>query len=139
MARYLLVRVDDKDKSETIRARLDGVEGVKTVGAYAIPTDFCTCRQGLNAKSKRGKRYGWSICLECRKPKKHTFHQLKNLLQMENLPAQFLDCILNVQEPFFNDPVAKYGIKKIEAVRQQGHLAAIKVDRWKQRQRRKGR
>lgn len=140
MARLMLVSVNDNDKAEKLMAKLDGVDGVKTIGFYGQPTQFCdgTCQvEDMNAKSVHGRKFGWRLCPVCRKPKTTTFGYLKNLLEMEDLPAQFKDCFLQIKWPYNNDPVEKYGADTIERQRKVVILAGEKIDRYNRRNRRK--
>jgi hypothetical protein len=137
MARYLLVRVEDNKRAEALIPRLDGVEGVKTVGKFAIPVDFC---EGQCQKKERGKessgnqisklsqKLGWRYCPVCRKAKR-TEHQLRNLLDPEGLPARFSDCWIRVKEPFTNEPEKVYGAELIKQYKAGAALVWEKIER----------
>lgn len=119
MARYLLVQVDDNDRAEKLRQKLDPVAGIRVVGMFARPTKFCDCKTesaiGINARSVQGAKYGWRLHEECRRPKR-LFHQLKNLLDPEdlNMAIQYRDLFLNIREPYA-PPLEKYGADLINA------------------------
>lgn len=134
MARYLLVSVDDNDRADVLRGRLDSVSGVKVVGLFGKPTNFCdgTCQAGdLNAKSLTGRKFGWRICPICKKAKK-VFHYHNNLIAPD-VPIRFWDCFLSIREPWDNDPVAKYGEEVIDQVRAATVEAGEKIARLRRR------
>lgn len=137
MARLMLVSVDDNEKALKLMARLDGVDGVKTIGLYGQPTQFCdgTCQAGnMNAKSVHGKKFGWRMCPVCRKTKTTTFGYLRNLLEMENLPAVFKDCFLTIKWPYNNDPVEKYGQQIIDTKMAQLEETGARIAKWRRRE-----
>lgn len=83
--RYLLIEFDDEASANTLRARIDEAtkrgKKYRVVGLFAKPgPDFCRCGEELPydvhtfergrkyIESRVGKRLGWRVCLECRKP-----------------------------------------------------------------------
>lgn len=138
MARYLLVMVDNNESADRLRYKLDRVSGIKVVGLFAKPTKFCEgkCQVGVqDARSIVGRKFGWRLCPVCHLPKR-TFHYLKNLIAPDT-PIRFWDMFLQINEPWENDPVGKYGAATIEAVRQAASLAGMKIGRTNRRRARK--
>lgn len=138
MARYLLVAIDDNNVADRLIPKLDSLKGVNCVGLYGKPTKFCddSCQADVNVSDKRsifGKKFGWALCPVCHKPRTR-FHMLKNLLELENLPARFVDCFfeLRIKEPWNNDPVKKYGQAAIDGQRKLNEAAAEKLAKYRQ-------
>jgi hypothetical protein len=77
--RYLLIEFDDEASAERLRAQINQAtrngKGFRVVGLFARPgPTFCRCGNWENIKGrpytpqKRGARFGWQVCLVCRKP-----------------------------------------------------------------------
>lgn len=78
-ARYLLIEFDDEAQASRLRAQIDNAtragKRFRVVGLFAKPTKYCECdpKKKITTKTnvsslKRGKKYGWWVCLECRRP-----------------------------------------------------------------------
>lgn len=99
MARYLLVQVDDNDRAEKLRIKLDAVDGIKTVGLFGKPTKFCECLKRA-PDSRKGKALGFWLCTACGRPKSGAMQMPYNLLNDEHTPVQFFNMFLHTREPF---------------------------------------
>lgn len=44
------------------------IVGVKLRGVFKKPTKFCECKSLKNRGFSRGKKYGWWVCSQCKKP-----------------------------------------------------------------------
>lgn len=108
MARYLLVQVDENDKADRLREKLDAVHGLTVVGMFAKPTMFCEC-EVKSDYSVRGKAKGWWVCPECRKPKEDALQSaLPNLMEGVDTPAKFQNSFLTIREPYLH-PLERSG------------------------------
>ena len=78
-ARYLLIEFDDETQATRLREQIDkatrGGKRFRVVGLFAKPTKYCQCdpRTHVTTKThtapiKRGRKYGWWVCLNCRRP-----------------------------------------------------------------------
>lgn len=78
-ARYLLIEFDDEQQASRLRAQIDNAtksgKAFRVVGLFAKATKYCQCdplnkvtTKTNDARLKRGKKYGWWVCLECRRP-----------------------------------------------------------------------
>lgn len=132
MARYLLVQVDENDRAERLRVKLNAVEGLLTIGMFAKPTLFCECEQD-SGRSERYYKFGWWLCPQCRRPKKDTKqYGLVNLLDQPQPPVEYWNINLTIREPY-QSPYERTGrkviLKKLEMI----------AENWKKIQRRKKR
>lgn len=76
--RYLLIECDDEAQATSLRAQIDNAsrkgKGFRVVGLFARPGPvFCRCGKWQTTRAttstlKRGKKYGWMVCTECKKP-----------------------------------------------------------------------
>ena len=129
MARYVLIQIDENDRVVRLIAKLSGIPGLQVIGLFGKPTQFCEC-EVLSDRSVRGKKYGWWVCPNCKKPKTDAMQSgLTNLMDQPDLPTQYRMVSLNVREPF-SRPAEHYGQKVIDIKIQQ-----IK-DNWVKAQRR---
>lgn len=92
-SRYLLIEFDDEESALKLKEKLDATEGrrFRVVGLFAKPTAYCQC--GVNtwtttkaspANIKRGKKFGWWVCTECRRPTS-SLSGLVNLLKPRDI------------------------------------------------------
>lgn len=94
--RFLLIEFEDENTAEALRAQIDSAslrgKKYRVVGMFSRPgPTFCGCgnwitSRGTSAKVKRGAKFGWSVCLICKKPVP-VMSFLKNLI----LPHQVID------------------------------------------------
>lgn len=94
--RYLLVEFDSKEKAEKLMQQINAAahegKGFRVVGLFAKPgPDFCRCgpknwiASRVRAKrTKRGPKFGWEVCLDCKKPVP-VMNFLRNLLSPEDI------------------------------------------------------
>jgi hypothetical protein len=112
MARYILVQVDENSRATALMKKLEPVEGIKVIGLFGKPTNFCddVSHRNPNESSQRGKKYGWSHCRTCGLPKKNIFHMLTNLLDPPEMyhSVRLRDIFLNIREPYV-PALEKYG------------------------------
>lgn len=88
--RYLLIEFDDEATATILRAQIDNAtrkgKGFRVVGLFARPgPTFCRCGKWVttrteNATTKRGAKFGWSVCTLCKKPAP-TMGFLRNLIR----------------------------------------------------------
>jgi hypothetical protein len=135
MARYLLVQVDDNDRAEALRLKLDAVHGIKTIAVFGKPTQFCECEVPAK-RTIRGKKYGWWCCPKCSKPKADAIQPtMRNILDRPDMPAQYTMVMLHIREPF-STPEEHYGARVVETKIQQIKENWAKVLRRRKRTRR---
>ena len=78
-ARYLIIEFDDEASANALRARIDNAtrngKKFRVVGLFAKATNYCKCdpktqvtTKTHTAPLKRGKKFGWWVCLVCRRP-----------------------------------------------------------------------
>lgn len=129
MARYLLVQVDDDGKATALLSKLNGVRGVRVIGVFARPTEFCedSSHRDPNESSIRGGKTHLWHCRICKKPKKLT-HTPKNLIDPPDLPIEFRDIFLNIREPY-EPPIKKYGKGAIERSKSRTRDVTKKLER----------
>ncbi|AVR56929.1 hypothetical protein PBI_TRISCUIT_56 [Microbacterium phage Triscuit] len=99
-SRYLLIEFDDEASAERLRAQIDNAtlngKRFRVVGLFAKPrAPFCSCppQNQITTKTqestlKRGKRLGWWMCTECKRPAQNN-SALVNLLK----PSDIIDMI----------------------------------------------
>lgn len=126
VARYLLVMVDENDRAEKLRHKLDEVEGIDVIGVFWKPTQFCNC-ENYEGRSPRGKKYGWNIHTACGRPRPGN-RQAPNNLMFLNVPSRFQNISLSIKEPY-QSPYEEYGPKVIAAKMQQIEENARKLKR----------
>jgi len=88
--RYLLIEFDDDATASRLREQIDVAsrngKGYRVVGLFARPGNFCKCGSAWvnearkQARTKRGGKYGWQVCLDCRRPVP-VMSFLKNLIK----------------------------------------------------------
>lgn len=110
--RYLLIEFDDEATANTLRGRIDEAtrkgKKYRVVGLFAKPgPDFCRCGEDLPydphvyergrkyIASKVGRRLGWRVCLECKKPLAQV-GALKNMLE----PEDIIDPDVHIGRPY---------------------------------------
>lgn len=78
-SRYLLIEFDDEASATRLRGQIDNAtrngKRFRVVGLFAKPTNYCQCDPkthvtmgGQVSTLKRGKKYGWWVCTNCKKP-----------------------------------------------------------------------
>lgn len=78
-SRYLLVEFDDEAQALSLRAQIDNAtragKRFRVVGLFAKPTGYCQCDPDKHTTTKvapstlkRGRRFGWWVCVECKRP-----------------------------------------------------------------------
>lgn len=95
-SRYMLIEFDDAAQADTLRAQIDKAtragKGFRVVGLFAKPAPpYCNCpkrrwsttRQG-EAKTKTGAKFGWVVCLECKRPVP-VMNWLRNLIKPRDI------------------------------------------------------
>lgn len=93
-SRYLLIEFDDEASASRLRAQIDNASRngkmFRVIGLFAKPTNYCRCganqtyERGKDVKIQRGKKYGWRVCLECKRPLQN-FGGLINLLRPRDI------------------------------------------------------
>jgi hypothetical protein len=131
MARYLLVQVDRNDTADRLRDRLDAVAGLKVIGMFAKPTQFCECEEDTG-RSVRGSRFGWSLCPNCKKPKTDALQSSLPNLDEQGIPAQYQNIFLTIREPYLH-PMKRTGPVAIATRLQQITITAAKNARRQKR------
>jgi hypothetical protein len=112
MARYVLIQVDENDRADRLIEKLSGVPGLRVIGLFGKPLQFCEC-EGPWERSSRGKRYGWYVCPECGKPRSGGPHQRpRNLLELDT-PETMQNVFLSIREPYQTSH-EMYGQKAID-------------------------
>lgn len=92
--RYLLIEFEDEASASTLRAQIDKASQAgkpfRVIGLFAKPgPTFCRCgkwttdRSGA-AKTKVGKKFGWVLCTDCKKPAP-IISFLRNLIKPEEI------------------------------------------------------
>lgn len=77
--RFLLIEFDDEASAERLRAQIDSASRAgkkfRVVGMFSRPgPTFCRCgnwvtqRGRTSTPQKRGRKFGWQVCLQCKKP-----------------------------------------------------------------------
>lgn len=76
-SRYLLVEFDDEESALSLKEKIDATQGKKfrVVGLFAKPTSYCQCgvdtwttTKANPATTKRGRKFGWWVCTQCKRP-----------------------------------------------------------------------
>lgn len=77
-SRYLLVEFDDETSATKLKEQIDkatrGGKRFRVVGLFAKPqAPYCRCGKETSTKVqatslKRGKKFGWWVCTECKRP-----------------------------------------------------------------------
>lgn len=79
-SRYLLIEFDDEASANRLRAQIDNASRAgkkfRVVGLFAKPqAPYCSCPPDTHittkthaSRLKRGKRLGWWMCTECKRP-----------------------------------------------------------------------
>lgn len=100
--RYLLVEFDSKEQAEKLMQQINaatrGGKPFRVVGLFAKPgPDFCRCgsdnwisSRTRGGRTKRGPKFGWQVCLDCKKPVP-VMNFLKNLLSPEDIISPTVD------------------------------------------------
>jgi hypothetical protein len=119
MARYVLLEFSDNKEADLFTVAIGQAGGVffssdsgTGVGAYgyidptkvraravfAKPTGFCECPT-LSDNSSRGKKWGWYVCVKCKKPREGQWQHPRNLLDPIDIPTTQRQLYLGVIEP----------------------------------------
>lgn len=94
-SRYLLIEFDDASTADKLRQQIDaatrGGKRYRVVGLFAKPTNYCQCdpvkavtTKANESPRKRGKKFGWWVCTQCRSPAS-TLAGLVNLLKPRDI------------------------------------------------------
>lgn len=94
-ARYILIEFDDEASASRLREQINRAtesgKQFRVVGLFAKPSNYCQCdpRKHVTDRNnrstlRRGKKYGWWVCLECRRPTA-TFSGLVNLIKPRDI------------------------------------------------------
>ncbi len=77
-SRYLLVEFDDAESADRLRQQIDNAtrsgKKFRVVGLFAKPqAPYCQCGKETTTKTqasslKRGKKFGWWVCTQCKRP-----------------------------------------------------------------------
>lgn len=96
MPRYLLIEFDQTAQADALRAQIDAAtrkgKPFRVVGVFAKPgPTFCQCATWVSSRVKsstlkRGKKFGWDVCTECKRPAP-IINFLRNLLE----PSEIID------------------------------------------------
>jgi len=132
MARYMLVAIDDNEKAESLKEKLDSWPGFQVVGMFYKATKFCECGvdDGL---SPRENKFGMRIHTKCRRPKINS-GQMPNNLLYSGIPSQFQHTRISVVEPH-QTPAERHTQKVIDIKIQQYAESAAKYGRKRRRMR----
>lgn len=94
--RFLLIEFDDEATANRLREQIDVAtrkgRGYRVIGLFSRPgPKFCRCgswvsTRGNQATTKRGRKFGWFVCTECKRPAPVMSH-LVNLLK----PSEIID------------------------------------------------
>lgn len=104
MARYLLIEFAEDDAADKMRAMVDEQtrkgKRFRVAGIFARPKGLCECPTPQGYKKNLvavGKRFGWNVCVACKRAKKGS-HAARNLLTMGELMRMSGDPIAGVYE-----------------------------------------
>lgn len=138
MARYIVVRVEDNDKADTLLERLRASRAIRIIGLFAAPTKFCPGKEvcGKDRRVIRSQKTGLTHCRVCRLPVSTLSHSPKNLLLPLDLHERLVDFRITVWEPY-EHPVDKYGQKTIDIKRMRTEEAEAKLRKGRRRQTRR--
>lgn len=75
---------DDVSQTPDVTAMLNGIGAIAAAHAtitavYTKPAGLCSCKSDLD-NSLRGKKFGWWVCPNCKKPKDGQGQTLRNTL-----------------------------------------------------------
>lgn len=108
--RYLLIEFDDVETANRMRAQIDAAsrsgKKFRVIGLFSRPgPEFCRCgdwisRRGHQAPTKRGEKFGWTVCLQCKKPVP-IMSFLKNLIKPKDIIAPPMYDIVNQPMGFY--------------------------------------
>lgn len=76
--RYLVLRMDSREAAQALMNNPAVAPWVELVGEFAFPTDFCECE--TPTRNARSKKFGWWICVDCKKPRLSMPQSPNNLL-----------------------------------------------------------
>lgn len=99
MGKYILLEFDDNAEAAAFFKRLKGLKEVEDgqsfednalhvaatllkanpLAVYTKPTELCDCKSDLD-NSLRGRKLGWWVCPNCKKPKDRQGQTLRNIL-----------------------------------------------------------
>lgn len=93
-SRYMLIEFDDEASADALRARIDTAtragKRFRVVGMFAKPrAPYCQCGKETSGRGKpstlkRGRKFGWWVCTECRRPS-GTVASLVNLINPRDI------------------------------------------------------
>jgi hypothetical protein len=140
MARYIVLRVESNKTAETLLERFAPVKAINVVGLFVAVTEEKRCKCPTPpTRIIRSTRWGTTHCPECKLPYTSVRQHPRNLLNDEDLHPRFNDLDISVWEPFFGDPVKKYGAELIQRKKDQVAAGAVRLKRHKARKRREAR
>jgi len=103
-SRYLLIEFDNSEQADALRAQIDAAtrrgKRFRVVGLFSKPGPrFCQCgkyenKRGQQSTLKRGEKFGWYVCTECKLPAPIMSH-LKNLIKPSDIINPPKSAILN--------------------------------------------
>lgn len=102
-ARYLLIEFDDEASANRLREQIDAAtrkgKKYRIVGLFARPNRFCRCgtwttTRNVNSSLKRDAKFGWSVCVNCKRPAP-TMGFLRNLLKVGEVIDPVIDDVYN--------------------------------------------
>lgn len=95
-SRYLLIEFDDAESAEKLKQQIDNAtragKKFRVVGFFAKPqAPYCACppEEQMTTKTretslKRGKKFGWWVCTNCKRPAQNN-GALVNLLKPRDI------------------------------------------------------
>ena len=110
-ARYLLIEFDDATQADKLRNQIDARKGIsmRVVGLFAKPLPpYCSCGKEITTRqqatsTKRGKRFGWWVCTECKRPTA-SISGLVNLIAPDDIinPSTHKSGLYNLMHYFYS-------------------------------------
>lgn len=94
-SRYLLIEFDSEEQALNLKEKIDASSRAgrpfRVVGLFAKPTKYCECGVGnwtttkaRVSPTKRGRKFGWEVCTNCRRPT-HATSGLVNLVKPRDI------------------------------------------------------
>lgn len=93
--RFLLIEFDDEESANALRAKIEDAsrrgKKFRVVGMFSRPgPNFCRCgnwttqRGAPHTPNKRGQKFGWQVCLKCKRPVP-VMSFLRNLIEPKDI------------------------------------------------------
>lgn len=90
MTQYLVIEIDNDETAKNLRIKLRAIEprGVRILGVFIGPRDYCKCGR-VDGRYHRqenviGSKFGWLLHWGCKRPVAG-LHQLKNQLTLSKV------------------------------------------------------